>query len=146
MDFLILCICTLCVLITVLLWLSLYILLGWLCQLSLMSEHIYNSYIDVPYQIWISPSVHMAIFLRTLTTADARLCTASASYAYALILSWVPTCAPLVSTPSILINTRNDGDTHYAWGFIAPSILHCHLQILDLAGGIVHGISLIMPC
>ena len=51
---------------------------------------------------------------RTLTAANAMLYTAPASYAHALSLPWGPTCPPLGCTPSILVNTSNNGDAHDA--------------------------------
>ena len=66
----------------------------------------------------------MAMLPRKLTTADATLFTVSASHVHALVLSQVPSYPPLGYTPSILINTINDGDANDALGFIPPHILH----------------------
>ena len=121
----------------------LYKLLGWLCQLPLISGHIYVSSTDILYRI--SLSVYMAMLPRKLTKADATLCTVSASHVHALILPQIPSYPPLGYTPSILINTINDGDANDAWGFIPPYILHGWLPISDLAGDILHGISLVIP-
>ena len=54
------------------------------------------------------------MLLRTLTTTDARLCTVSASHAYALGPPQGPTYLPLGHTPSILVDIKNDGDAHDA--------------------------------
>ena len=50
----------------------------------------------------------------TLTVADALLYIATASYVHTLSLPWGPTNPPLGCTPSILVNTSNDGDAHNA--------------------------------
>ena len=94
--------CMLCVLITLSCWLSLHVFLGWLCQLSQMSEHIYISYTDILYQNWIFLYFFMAMLLKRLTTASATLCIVSASHVHAIILPWVPTYPLLGCTPSIL--------------------------------------------
>ena len=77
--------------------------------------------------------------------ADTMLYTLLASHVHALSLPQIPTCPPLGCNPSILINTCNDVDSHNALGFIPPHILHHHLLISDLIGGIIHSISSIMP-
>ena len=58
--------------------------------------------------------VRKAMFPRTLTATDATPCTASASHAYALGPPHGLTYLPVGHTPSILIDTNNDGDAHNA--------------------------------
>ena len=52
----------------------------------------------------------MAMSARSLTAADAMLCTAPSSHAHALILARIPKCPPLGYTPSILTNISNNWD------------------------------------
>ena len=56
----------------------------------------------------------MAMLPKTLTAADTVLYTALISYVYALVLPRGPTYPLLGYTPSILINTSSDKDTHDA--------------------------------
>ena len=51
---------------------------------------------------------------RIVSSADATLCTASASHAHTLGPPQGPTYLPLGHTLSTLVNTKNDGDTHDA--------------------------------
>ena len=51
---------------------------------------------------------------KTLTTTGAMPCTVSASHVHALGLPQGPTYLPLGHTPSILVDTNNDGDAKYA--------------------------------
>ena len=136
----------LCIFITMSCWVSLHILFWWLYQLSLTSERIYINCTDVLYQIWISFSVCKVSLPRTLTTTDTMPFTALASHAYTLGPPQGLICLPLGCTPCILVNTNNDRDTHDAWGYVLPHILHHHLLISDSVRGISHGIFLAMPC
>ena len=58
--------------------------------------------------------VHKAMLLRTVTTTDAIPCTALASHLHILGLPQGPIYLPLGFTPSILVDTNNDGDAHDA--------------------------------
>ena len=78
----------------------------------------------------------------TLITTDAKSFTASVSHEHALGPPQRPTYLPLGRTPSILVNTNNNGDTHDALGFILPHTLYYHPPISSLVRGISHGISL----
>ena len=51
---------------------------------------------------------------RTLSKTDATPCTALAFHAHALGLPQRPIYLPLGHTPSILVDTNNDGDAHNA--------------------------------
>ena len=86
----------------------------------------------------------MALLLRTFTKIDTISCTVLASNVLALNVPQGPTCPPLGCTPSLLANTSNNRGAQDAWGFIPPYTLHHHLLILDLAGGVIFGISSIM--
>ena len=83
---------------------------------------------------------------RILISIDATPCTALASHAHTSGPPQGPTYLPLGHTPSILVNTNNVRDAHNARVFTPLCTLHCHLPILDLAGGISYSIFLAMPC
>ena len=73
------------------------------------------------------------------------LCTISESHAHALGPPQGPTYLPLGPTPSILVNTKNSGDTHNASVFILPHTLHHHLLRLGLARDMGYVIFSTMP-
>ena len=134
-----------CVLITITWWYLSARLSLMAPSASLTSEHIYISCTDVLYQIWIFLSLSIRqCCLRTLSSIDATLCTASAFHAHALGPPLGPTCLPLGRTPSILASTNNVGDAHNAWVSVLPHTRHCHLPISGLVWGISHGTSLAM--
>ena len=81
---------------------------------------------------------------RTLTSADATLCTASVSHTHALGPPQGPTYLPLGRTLSILVSTNNVADAHKE-GFILPYTLHSHLPISGLAKVFGHGIFSTIP-
>ena len=56
--------------------------------------------------------VHKALLPGTLISADGMPCTASASHAHASGLPQGPTYLPPGHTPSILVDTKSDGDAY----------------------------------